>query len=222
MSMSSNEVLPRYEGELEFLYRDDDLVVVNKPQMFLSVPGRHPGNFDSVQSRIQAEHPAAMCAHRLDLDTSGIMVVTLHKDSLRGLQKQFQDRTVYKEYIAVVYGLVEQERGEIDLPLRCDWPNRPLQMVCHEQGKNALTRYEVLTRNEEAGTSRLLLKPHTGRSHQLRVHMKEIEHPILGCDLYAHETALGMSPRLLLHARYLRFEHPITGESLEITCEAEF
>ena len=220
--MPSNEVLPPYKGQLEFLYRDEDLTIVNKPPMFLSVPGRHPGNFDSVQSRIQNDYPDAMCAHRLDLDTSGIMAVTHNKESLRDLQKQFQEREVVKEYVAVVYGLLEQDYGEVNLPLRCDWPNRPLQMVCYEHGKNALTEYAVISKNEMENTSRLLLKPFTGRSHQLRVHMKELKHPILGCDLYAHVEALSMSRRLLLHATKLKFNHPRSQEKMIIESKAPF
>ena len=220
--MPSDEILPPYEGTLEFLFRDEDIAVVNKPPFFLSVPGRHPGNYDSVQSRVQADYPEAMCAHRLDLDTSGIMIVALHKDALRGLQRQFQERKTYKEYVAEVYGLIDEESGSIDLPLRCDWPNRPLQMVCHEQGKNALTHWSVISKNVDLGTSRLLLKPVTGRSHQLRVHMKELKHPILGCDLYAHKTALEMSPRLLLHASKLTFRHPSSDEEITIISTPEF
>lgn len=220
--MPSNEVLPKFEGELEFLYRDDDLAVVNKPPLFLSVPGRHPGNFDSVQSRLQVECPAAMAAHRLDLDTSGIMVVALHKEALRQLQRQFQERLVFKEYVAVVYGIVEEDEGEIELPLRGDWPNRPKQMVCYEHGKQAHTYYSVLERDEERHQTRMLLRPVTGRSHQLRVHMREIQHPILGCDLYAHAAALAMSSRLLLHASRLEFLHPMTGKNMRFSAEPTF
>lgn len=220
--MPSNEALPKFTGELEELYRDNDLVVVNKPPFFLSVPGRHPDNFDSVQSRIQRDHPEAMAAHRLDLDTSGIMVIALHKEALKQIQKQFQDRTVKKEYIAVVHGIVEPDQGEIDLPLRCDWPNRPRQMVCYEHGKPAQTIYTVIHRNEAKNLTRLLLTPITGRSHQLRVHTMQIQHPILGCDLYAHEEALAMATRLLLHARLLEFNHPSSGEALSFINEPEF
>ncbi len=220
--MPSNEALPKYEGEVEELYRDEHIVVVNKPPFFLSVPGRHPDNFDSVQSRMQQGYPEAMAAHRLDLDTSGIMIVALHKEALKLVQRQFQDREVEKEYVAVVYGLVEEDQGEVTLPLRCDWPNRPRQMVCYEHGKNAHTKFEVISRDKQAQTTRLRLIPITGRSHQLRVHTKEMQHPILGCDLYAHEEALAMSPRLLLHARYLKFKHPISGDVMEIVKEAEF
>lgn len=222
MGMPSNEVLPKFEGKLEEVYRDDDLVVVNKPPFFLSVPGRHPENFDSVQSRIQQGYPEAMAAHRLDLDTSGLMTVALHKEALKRIQRQFQDRAVDKEYVAVVYGIVEADSGEVNLPLRCDWPNRPKQMVCYEHGKNALTKYEVIARDQGALTTRLRLIPITGRSHQLRVHTMEIGHPILGCDLYAHEQALQASDRLLLHARYLKFHHPMTGHVLEFVKEPEF
>ncbi len=220
--MSSNKILPKYSGELEELFRDDDLVVVNKPPNFLSVPGRHPENFDSVQSRIQHDHPEAMAAHRLDLDTSGIMAVALHKEALKHIQKQFQEREVDKEYIAVVHGLVAEDHGTLDFPLRCDWPNRPRQIVCYEHGKQALTKYEVISRDPSQNCTRLRLLPVTGRSHQLRVHTMHIGHPILGCDLYASKEALAMAPRLLLHARYLRFKHPISGLELDFYSEPKF
>jgi len=213
--MPSDQVLPKYTGSLEYLYHDEDIIIVNKPEFFLSVPGKHPGNYDSVQSRIQQDYPEAMCAHRLDLDTSGIMTIALHKEALRRIHRQFQERAVYKEYIAVVYGHPELDEGSIELPLICDWPNRPRQMVCHENGKYALTNYTVLSR-EENNRSRVLLKPLTGRSHQLRVHLKELGHPILGCDLYAHPEALSMSPRLLLHASLLTIQHPMSGEKMTI------
>ncbi len=220
--MASIDVLPKFEGDLEELYRDEDLVIVNKPEFFLSVPGRLPDNYDSVQSRYQEEAPEAMAAHRLDLDTSGIMTVALHKEALKRIQKQFQDRVVDKEYIAEVYGIVEQDTGEIDLPIIVDWPNRPRQMVCYETGKPSLTKWEVISRDVENNSTRLRLLPITGRSHQLRIHTREIGHPILGCDLYAHDKALARSPRLLLHARYIKFAHPMTGDPIEITSEAPF
>jgi len=220
--MPSDEILPPFEGEIEFLFKDDDIAIVNKVPFFLSVPGRHPGNYDSVQSRIQKDYPESMCAHRLDLDTSGIMIVALHKDALRVLHRQFQERKTYKEYVAEVYGLVSEDRGSIDLPLIADWPNRPRQKVCYEDGKNALTHWSVTSRNHDLKTTRLLLNPITGRSHQLRLHMKEFKHPILGCDLYAHDAALAMSPRLLLHASKLSFTHPTTGEKMTIESAPEF
>ena len=158
--------------------------------------------------------------HRLDLDTSGIMVIPLDKPTHAHISRQFQQRRVEKTYHAVVYGVVEADAGEVELPIRCDWENRPLQMIDHERGKYALTRYEVLERFEDR--TRLLLKPVTGRSHQLRIHMRELGHPILGCDMYAHEAALGMADRLMLHATTLAFEHPATGDWFSGECAPDF
>jgi len=158
--------------------------------------------------------------HRLDLDTSGIMVIPLNKPTHAHISRQFQERKVQKSYHAVVFGVVQQDKGEIDLPIARDWENRPLQVISHERGKNALTHYRVLERHEDR--TRLLLQPVTGRSHQLRIHMRELGHPILGCDMYAHETALGMAERLMLHATTLAFEHPASGEWLQGECRPDF
>ena len=136
------------------------------------------------------------------------------------LSRQFQQRRVEKTYHAIVYGRVDTDEGEIDLPIACDWANRPRQMICQDRGKRAITRYRVLERDDDR--SRLLLSPVTGRSHQLRIHMRELGHPILGCDMYAHDTALNMAPRLMLHATTLGFEHPATGEWLQGECPPEF
>ena len=191
---------------LRELYRDNDIVVVDKPAGLLSVPGRHPDNYDSALTRLQAIEPETRIVHRLDMATSGIMVFGLHADSHRALSRQFQDRLVSKAYVADVWGELEQESGEIDLPLRCDWPNRPRQMVDHEQGKSAFTRYQKM--GSHNGYGRVWLEPVTGRSHQLRVHMAAIGHPMLGCSFYAHEAARSAATRLHLHAAKLSFSHP--------------
>ena len=212
---SANDyIVPPCKEEVEILHADKLFLLVNKPSGLLSVPGKHPLNRDCLISRLQQTYPEARIVHRLDLDTSGIMVVALNADSHRVLNKQFSERQTYKEYTAVVFGSVECDKGSIDLPLICDWPNRPKQMVDHERGKQALTHYEVLERYSDR--TRLRLKPVTGRSHQLRVHTMAIQHPILGCDFYAHETALKMAPRLLLHATELHIDHPATGERLSL------
>ncbi len=213
-------IVPHSEEEIVILHEDDDLLLVRKPHLLLSVPGRHPLNHDCLISRLQRDYPGASIVHRLDLDTSGIMVIPLNKACHGHISRQFQQRRVEKSYEAVVWGEVVQDSGEIDLPIATDWPNRPLQMICHERGKAALTRYEVMARL--AGRTRLLLKPVTGRSHQLRIHLRELGHPILGCDMYAHPQALAMSDRLLLHATRLAFEHPASGEWLEGYCAADF
>jgi tRNA pseudouridine32 synthase/23S rRNA pseudouridine746 synthase len=205
---------------VDILYEDEHLLFVHKPHLLLSVPGRHPDNQDCVINRIRLTHPGASIVHRLDLDTSGIMTIPLRPEIHGHISRQFQERRVKKEYHAVVYGRVPDDDGEIDLPIAPDWANRPRQKICAERGKVALTRYEVLAR--EADRTRLLLKPVTGRSHQLRIHLAETGHPILGCDLYAHENALSMSPRLLLHASYLGFTHPATGAWIEQFSQPKF
>ena len=227
MTDHTEEELPPYivpfcEQDVEILYEDEHLLLVNKPDLLLSVPGRHRLNKDCMITRIQKTYPSASVVHRLDLDTSGIMIVPLNKPTHSHISRQFQERKVHKTYHAVVYGLVEEEQGKVELPIKADWENRPRQMICHEGGKHALTHYETLTRDSEKNCSRLLLKPVTGRSHQLRIHMRELGHPILGCDMYAHETALGMAPRLMLHATTLEFEHPATGKTIYHECQPGF
>jgi tRNA pseudouridine32 synthase/23S rRNA pseudouridine746 synthase len=206
-------LVPHSQEPIRVLHQDADLLLVRKPHLLLSIPGRHPLNKDCLIGRLQRDYPTASIVHRLDLDTSGIMVIPLNRETHAHISRQFQQRRVEKSYHAVVYGLVADEDGEIDLPIACDWANRPRQMICFERGKSALTRYRVLER--AADRSRLLLQPVTGRSHQLRIHLRELGHPILGCDMYAHPRALGMAPRLLLHATTLAFEHPRTGERIE-------
>ena len=212
--------MPHSQEEIRILYKDADLLLVRKPDLLLSIPGRHPLNKDCLITRLQQDYPTASIVHRLDLDTSGIMIIPLNKPTHAHISRQFQERRVEKSYHAVVFGVVDQDAGEIELPIRCDWENRPLQMIDHEQGKHALTRYEVLKRMKDR--TRMLLKPVTGRSHQLRIHMRELGHPILGCDMYAHEEALKMADRMLLHASFIGFEHPTTGEWLTGECAPDF
>jgi tRNA pseudouridine32 synthase/23S rRNA pseudouridine746 synthase len=213
-------LVPHSQEKITILYADDDLLLVRKPDLLLSIPGRHPLNKDCLITRLQVQYPTATIVHRLDLDTSGIMVIPLNKPTHAHISRQFQERKVEKSYIAVVYGLVEADTGEIDLPIAPDWENRPRQVISAERGKAALTRYEVLSR--ETDRSRLLLRPTTGRSHQLRIHLRELGHPILGCDMYAHSEALNMAPRLMLHATTLGFEHPASGQWLAGECPPDF
>lgn len=213
-------LVPHSQEAIRILHQDPHLLLVRKPDLLLSIPGRHPLNKDSLISRLRDTYPSASIVHRLDLDTSGIMVIPLDKPTHAHISRQFQQRQVQKSYIAVVYGIVAKDEGEVDLPIACDWENRPRQIICHERGKSALTRYRVLERH--ADRTRLLLQPVTGRSHQLRIHMREIGHPILGCDMYAHNEALAMATRLMLHATALGFEHPATGEWLEGKCPPDF
>jgi len=160
--------------------------------------------------------------HRLDMATSGILVVARDKETHRLLSKQFQERKISKQYIAVVTGRPRDDIGLIDQPMICDWPNRPKQIIDLEQGKAAQTSYEVLEYLSESDTSRLALTPITGRTHQLRLHCQFIGHPILGDQLYADEKTQTMAKRLLLHASIIRFAHPVTGRPLTIKSAVPF
>jgi tRNA pseudouridine32 synthase/23S rRNA pseudouridine746 synthase len=209
---------PPMEPYLEIVSQDDDILVLNKPSGLLSVPGKE--HADCLQARVQRVFPTATVVHRLDMSTSGLMVMALNKPAHRHISKQFELRETAKTYQAIVFNRVQQESGEINLPLICDWPNRPKQMVDHEQGKKALTHWRVLERNTHS--TRLELKPVTGRSHQLRVHMLSMQHPILGDSLYAHDQALAMSNRLNLHAMFLSFRHPVSEQTLYFESEVPF
>ncbi len=215
-------IVPLCREDFTLLYEDDDLLLVNKPSGLLSVPGKHPANKDCLISRVQANHPEARIVHRLDMDTSGIMVIALNADCHRALNRLFSDREVSKTYEAKVFGLVEKESGVIELPLICDWPNRPKHKVDFEQGKKAITHFKVMSREVKKNTTRVLLTPVTGRSHQLRIHLAELGHPILGCSFYAHPQARVMSERLLLHAARLEFVHPVSGENINQFSHCEF
>lgn len=196
------------------------MLVVNKPSGLLSNPGRDPAHHDSILSRVRANWPGAELVHRLDMDTSGIMVVALNKAAERALKGQFQCRAVSKEYQAWVWGQPANAAGEIDLPLICDWPRRPLQKVCFEHGKPALTRYRVLSRAAEQ--TLVALYPVTGRSHQLRVHMLSLGHPILGDRFYGTPEIASAHRRLLLHANRLSLSHPQTSAPMEFAAAPGF
>lgn len=197
---------------LTFLYQDDDILVVDKQAGLLTVPGKAPEHRDSLQIRVQRVFPTATIVHRLDMATSGILMMALNKPAHVHLSRQFENRQTSKTYYARVFGNVQADSGEIDLPLICDWPNRPKQMVDHERGKPSQTLWEVVQRN--ADSTLLKLTPITGRSHQLRVHMLSLGHPILGDRLYAHDEAKALSPRLCLHAQTHEFAHPVTNQRL--------
>ncbi len=203
-------VLPECRDPLEIVYEDDDLLIVNKPPFLLTVPAKLQDNKDCVINRLRAQFAEAHIAHRLDLDTSGILIIPRHAESLRHINRQFQERAVKKTYTAVVFGEMEADAGTIDLPM--GHGERPRQKIDWLNGKHAITDFEVLSRHPELPGTRVRLHPITGRSHQLRLHLAAIGHPIIGCDMYAHETALSLSPRLLLHATTLEFSHPRTGE----------
>ncbi len=207
-------IVPFCEQKVTILYADDDIVVADKPSGLLSVPGKNPLNKDCLITRMQQQYPDARIVHRLDMDTSGVMVLARGKANLSALSRQFQERQTQKEYLAWVYGVLQDDEGEINLPLRCDWPNRPKQIVDHDLGKPSVTHFEVLKRKPATLQTKVLLKPVTGRSHQLRVHMAELGHPISGCEFYAHSEALEQAGRLQLHAWKLSFIHPSTGALL--------
>ncbi|MDG1731968.1 MAG: pseudouridine synthase [Thalassotalea sp.] len=211
---------PPMSPYLDILYLDNDIVVVNKPSGLLTVTGRLPEHQDCLQTRVNRVLPTATIVHRLDMATSGVLIMALNKPSHVAISRQFQLRQTEKYYIARVFGQVKELQGEINSPLISDWPNRPKQMVCFDTGKQALTNYKVLSTDE---TSTLVeLKPITGRSHQLRVHMLELGHPILGDRLYAHDEALAMSPRLKLHAKFHGIFHPTSGEKIEFEVDCPF
>lgn len=211
---------PPMQPYLQILYQDNDLLVLDKPSGLLTVPGKAPEHQDSLQLRVQRVLPTARIVHRLDMATSGVVVMALNADSHRQLNWQFERRQTDKHYIAVLEGELRHNQGTVDLPLICDWPNRPRQMVCFSHGKQACTRYQLLSRQPQQ--SRVRLTPVTGRSHQLRVHMQWLGHPIVGDKFYGSPAGLAASPRLLLHAEQLSISHPLSGKRLTFISEAPF
>ena len=203
---------------LTYIYSDDDLIIVDKPAGLLSVPGKTEP--DCLESRIRKDYPESLTVHRLDMATSGIMVFARNANAQRHIGLQFEKRVTEKTYISRVWGQVEKNSGEVNLPLITDWPNRPKQMVCHERGKASLTHWTVLEHEDTA--TRLALYPKTGRSHQLRVHMLAIGHPILGDMLYAEDMAFKAAPRLQLHAHKLKLRKPTGGDWVEFTSPCPF
>ncbi len=198
------------------------MLVINKPSGLLSQPGSLT---DSVVHRLEKKFSFLGQVHRLDMSTSGVMVFGLSKKSQSNLSIQFQDRTTFKVYEAIVYGALPCPKGQVNLPIRCDWPNRPRQEIHHE-GKQSLTHWQLIN-HEEIGPkkilcSRISLIPHTGRSHQLRIHMSAMGFPIIGDYFYAQGTALHASPRLKLHARSLHINHPISGQRMLFESNAPF
>ena len=214
-------VLPATDQAYQLLYQDDALLVVNKPCQLLTVPGRHPANQDCLISRVQQRFPTASVVHRLDYDTSGLLVLPLTKAALSAISKQFQARTVKKRYLAVVAGLWQPQRGRIELPIAPDAAQRPRYKICPE-GKASVTDFEVLAIDHSRQCSRLALDPVTGRSHQLRLHTAAQGHPILGDPFYAPPEIQALSHRLLLHAARLEFDHPLSQQRLSFEAEPDF
>lgn len=211
---------PPTQPYLSLLYRDDTILVVNKPSGLLSVPGKASQHYDSVYTRVTRVLPDAKLVHRLDMATSGIMLFAIGKPAQSHLSRQFQQRQTDKRYHARVDGQPPANCGLIDLPLACDWPNRPRQQVDYQNGKASQTQYRVMQR--DAQSTLLELTPITGRSHQLRVHMLALNCPILGDKFYAHTEAFNRAPRLLLHAHQLTVTHPATDKTIRFIAPTPF
>lgn len=232
---------PPADTGLELIYCDESLLVVNKPAGLLTVPGRGEDKQDCQSVRVQRDFPDALIVHRLDMATSGLLLFARGALMQSRLSAMFREREIEKRYVAIVEGTLETDTGEVNLPIATDWLNRPLRKIDAQTGKASLTRYRVLSRN--ADTTRVELEPYTGRTHQLRVHMKAVGHPILGDALYgdplnmhaaeqfvrtlAREAGKGIAvpetaPRLLLHALSLDFNHPVSLAQISLACPAAF
>lgn len=212
---------------LSLIYVDDTLIVLNKPAGLLSVPGKGVDKQDCLSTRVVQHYPDARIVHRLDMATSGLLLMARGADTQRILSKAFASRQIDKRYEAVVQGLVDSanDSGQwqsIDLPIALDWPRRPIRVINTNTGKPSQTLWQIKAVDLVAQTSRLVLAPITGRSHQLRVHLAAIGHPILGDAFYASTDAVDRANRLLLHATQLRFTHPVTGKSLQFDSRAPF
>lgn len=204
---------------LVIVYADDQVIVVDKPSGLLSVPGKTAGRSDCVELRLRAMHPETLLVHRLDCDTSGVIIFARSKAAQGFLGQEFEQRRSEKTYIARLWGRLMPDQGSVDLPLCTDWPNRPRQHVDHVNGRSARTEWQVL--GYEGDQTRVRLHPLTGRSHQLRVHMLEMGHPILGDPIYATGAALAY-PRLMLHAQSLSLHHPTTKERITFSADCPF
>jgi tRNA pseudouridine32 synthase / 23S rRNA pseudouridine746 synthase len=217
-------------SEFDLIYEDSALLVFNKPSGLLSVPGKGPEKADCLRTRVQQVYPEALTVHRLDMSTSGILLMARSAELHRKLSIAFANREVEKRYIAVVDGKVAENPADnpveawqlIDRPIATDWINRPLQKIDAIEGKSSQTRYKVLAYDDTADTTRLELAPITGRTHQLRVHLQSIGHSILGDHLYATPEVQTKSVRLLLHASELHLAHPVSGKSLTFQCICPF
>ncbi len=211
---------PPADNGLDIIHQDDDILVLGKPAGLLSVPGNRPDLQDSIETRAQARFPTATTVHRLDRPTSGVFLMALNARAHRIIGRQFEQRRTAKSYCAVVDGVVDDENGVIDQPLRTDWYNRPKQMVDACLGREAITKWHVCQRYSDR--TRLNLEPVTGRSHQLRVHLQWLGHPILGDEFYAPFSAQQKSGRLMLHAQFLEIRHPGTNERTRFVSPCDF
>lgn len=214
----------QFEG-LKVLYADEALLVLDKPAGLLSVPGRGEDKQDCLSTRAQAHYPDALVVHRLDMATSGLMVMARGAQTQRTLSLAFASRSVSKRYVAVVDGQLApaaQSWGVIDLPIGVDWPERPRRIIDHQRGKPSLTRWRALSHNPSDATTRVELQPVTGRSHQLRVHLLALGHAIVGDRLYGSPRVQAMAERMLLHACTLEFDHPVTAQELRFVSSVPF
>lgn len=205
---------------LDILYIDEDVLVVNKPSGLLTVPGKELKHHDSLELRVKIEYPNSFLVHRLDMDTSGVIIFALSKSTQRSLNLQFEKRIVKKLYEARVFGNIKEDNGFIDLPLIVDWPNRPLQKIDAKEGKSALTHWQVLDR--EGDVTRVALMPETGRTHQLRVHMMSLGHTILGDRFYGNVAEINLANALQLHAKDLMIIHPKNGKKITFKAPLPF
>jgi tRNA pseudouridine32 synthase/23S rRNA pseudouridine746 synthase len=222
-------VAPKCDQFLEILYQDDDILLSDKPSGLLSLSGKNPLNWDSVHYRLvngqqgtTPSFPLAKLPHRLDFGTSGLMVVALHPQAAKYLNKQFQERRVKKRYIAMLAGELVDDSGEISAPIAKDPSIFPRVKICSSTGKAALSEYRVLERLSEPARTLVSYLPHTGRTHQLRIHSLAIGHPIIGCDLYSNSDSQTLAQRLQLHASDLYFEHPATGKMIHFHSPCPF
>ncbi len=221
-SKADTFIAPPCHAEIEIIFQDEHLLLINKPSGLLSLSGKNPLNKDSVHFRLVQNFPTATLLHRLDFGTSGIMIVALNKTVNAEIGKQFQLGLVDKTYTAVLYGHLMEDSGLIEYPITKDSESFPLQKICYETGKKAVTQYQVIERLDNPLRTRVLFVPLTGRTHQLRIHSRELGHPILGCDLYKNAESYSMAERLLLHATSIEFSHPVTQEKIQGVCPSLF
>ena len=215
-------VAPPCADDITILYQDDAILLINKPSGLLSLSGKNPLNLDSVHYRLVQQFPTSLLLHRLDFGTSGVMIVALNKIVTANINRQFQARTVIKTYQAVLAGHVAADEGDIELPIAKDPINFPKLKVCFETGKAASSHFQVLDRQTGPDTTRVMFKPNTGRTHQLRIHSAGMGHPILGCDLYGTLNSRNMAKRLLLHATDIKFDHPVSGRRISGISDCPF
>ncbi len=224
-------IAPPCHQPIDILYQDEFLLLINKPAGLLSLSGKNPENFDSVHYRLVKDYPGCTLVHRLDFGTSGLMIIALNKTINAALCRQFSQRSVTKEYQALLCGHLQQDTGLIEAAIAKDPALFPLMTLCQEKGKPARSRYQVLTRGSYTTAdgiclpvSRVQLVPETGRTHQLRIHCQHLGHPILGCDLYGGRALPGTAktPRLMLHASKLHFVHPVTLQPVDARCDVPF